>query len=38
MTKKTWKGGYFKMDLGEMGCWMWTGFIWLRLETSGRLL
>jgi hypothetical protein len=27
-----------KMDLREMGCWMWTGFIWLRIETSGRLL
>jgi hypothetical protein len=27
-----------KMALGEIGRRMWTGLIWLRIGTSGRLL
>jgi hypothetical protein len=27
-----------KMDLGEIGWGVWTGLIWLRIETSGGLL
>jgi hypothetical protein len=27
-----------KIDLRETGWRVWTGFIWLRIETSGRLL
>jgi hypothetical protein len=27
-----------KMDLKECGVTMWTGFIWLRIGTSGGLL
>jgi hypothetical protein len=27
-----------KMDLLEVGCGAWTGLIWLRIGTGGRLL
>jgi hypothetical protein len=27
-----------RMDLGEIGWKVWTGFIWLRIGTIGRLL
>ena len=27
-----------KMDLQEVGCWAWTGLIWLRIGTGGSLL
>jgi hypothetical protein len=27
-----------RMDLGEVGWGMWTGFIWLRIGTGGELL
>jgi hypothetical protein len=27
-----------RMDLREIGWEMWIGFIWLKMETSGRLL
>jgi hypothetical protein len=27
-----------KMDFKETGCKVWTGLIWLRTGTSGRLL
>jgi hypothetical protein len=27
-----------RMDLGEIGCVMWTGLVWLRIGTSGELL
>jgi hypothetical protein len=27
-----------KMDLQEMGCEAWTGSIWLKIGTDGRLL
>jgi hypothetical protein len=26
------------MDLGEIGCGMWSGFTWLRIGTVGGLL
>jgi hypothetical protein len=27
-----------KMDLGEIGWWVWSGFTWLRIGTAGGLL
>jgi hypothetical protein len=27
-----------KWILGKWGCWVWIGFIWLRIGTGGRLL
>jgi hypothetical protein len=27
-----------KADLQEVGCGVWTGLIWLRIETNGRHL
>jgi hypothetical protein len=27
-----------KMVLGEVGCVMWTGLVWLRIGTGGELL
>jgi hypothetical protein len=26
------------MDIQEVGCWAWTGLIWLRIVTGGGLL
>jgi hypothetical protein len=31
-------GGYIKMDLQGVGWELWTGSIWLRIETGGGLL
>jgi hypothetical protein len=27
-----------KMDLGQIGCVLWTGLVWLRTGASGELL
>jgi hypothetical protein len=27
-----------RMDIGEMGCVMWTGLVWLRIGRGGELL
>ena len=35
--RRRWKHK-IKMDLGEVGCWAWTGSIWLRIGTGGGLL
>jgi len=32
------RGDNIKMDLKGIGCEEWTGFIWLRIGTSDRLL
>jgi hypothetical protein len=29
---------YIKMDLKEVGCRVWTGLSWLRIEKGGRHL
>jgi hypothetical protein len=36
-TTNRW-GGIIRMNLREKGWQMWKGFIWLRMETSGRFL
>jgi hypothetical protein len=28
----------FSVDLGEIGCGVWSGFSWLRIGTGGGLL
>jgi hypothetical protein len=33
-ARRTWEDN-IKMDLQEMGCGVWTGFGWLRIETGG---
>jgi hypothetical protein len=32
------KEDFYKIDLREVGCEMWTGFNWNRIRSSGRLL
>jgi hypothetical protein len=32
--RSRWKDN-IKMDLQEIGCGVWTGFSWLRMETDG---
>jgi hypothetical protein len=36
-SKHKWKEN-IKIGLREIGCSGWTGFIWLRIRTSGGLL
>jgi hypothetical protein len=36
-TRRRWEDG-FKMDLEEIGWWVWSGFTWLRIGTVGGLL
>jgi hypothetical protein len=35
--RRRWEDG-IKMDLGEIGGGLWSGFIWLRIEIVGGLL
>jgi hypothetical protein len=35
--RRRWRDG-IKMDLGEIGCGVWSGFSWLRIGTVGGLL
>jgi len=35
--RRTWEYN-IKMDLREIGCEVWSGFIWLRIGTSSGLL
>jgi hypothetical protein len=35
--RRRWEDG-IKMDLGEIGWWVWSGFTWLRIGTAGGLL
>jgi hypothetical protein len=35
--RRRWEDG-IKMDLGEIGCGVWSGFTWLRIGTVGGLL
>jgi hypothetical protein len=35
--RRRWEDG-IKMDLREIGCGVWSGFIWLRIGTDGWLL
>jgi hypothetical protein len=35
--KRRWEHG-IRMDLTEIGCEVWSGFNWLRIETGGGLL
>jgi hypothetical protein len=35
--RQRWEDG-IRMDLGEIGWGVWSGFNWLRIGTSGRLL
>jgi hypothetical protein len=36
-TRCIWENG-IKMDLGEIGCEVWSGFSWLRIGTGGGIL
>jgi hypothetical protein len=38
MKKQTRREDNIKMDLGEKYLVLWTGFMWLRIATSGRFL
>jgi hypothetical protein len=38
ITRKTWWGDNIEIDLREIEWGVWTGSIWLRIETSGWLL
>jgi hypothetical protein len=36
-TRRIWENG-IKMDLGEIGWEVWSGFSWLRIGTGGGIL